>query len=327
LLTFKDPTVIQRLQTEFIPVSANTHDLQWRSSPAQQFFLGVVALTKSEQLRRQLADSTDPQGMYILGADGKSYGFINDHDPIDVLRFMDRALRSYKANPPAAVQVADDAVAAAFAEAPDPQSSVARVFSRIRPLPAGAWGLNRGVGRDFLWIYPDEAAALQTSCAAAKDTGPVALPRALLRRILRFHLVDNVRGTADMWGRDEVRQAALRAHLVRRDEASCTLAISGSFAMQTADEGRGYKGQLDAELTVAAAAPRVSRLRLYSTGKAWGAGTYTPNQPPGRYDLVIAMVDANDDPIAHTVPPEEVSTHRGDKRYRAAEVLAVLTEN
>jgi len=26
--------------------------------------------------------------MYILGADGSPYGFTNDHDPPDILRFM-----------------------------------------------------------------------------------------------------------------------------------------------------------------------------------------------------------------------------------------------
>jgi hypothetical protein len=325
LLTFKDPEVIRRLQTEFVPVSANTHDLQWRASPAQQFFLDVVAHTTSAQLRRQFSESADPQGMYILGADGTSYGFINDHDPIDVIQFMDRARRSYAQHPPRPIELAQDAVTAPFAETPESDTSVVRVFSRIRPLPAGAWGLNRSVGRDFLWIYRDEVTALLGSCAETTEPGKVALPAGLVRRILRFHLVDNVRGTADMWGRDEVKRAEVSARIVRSDAQGCTLALSGGFALQTADRARGYEGRFEAELTAERASLRVGRFRLYSAGKAWGAGTYTPNQPPGRYDLIIAMTDANEDPIARTVPPEEVSTHIGDKRYRRAEVLTPLT--
>lgn len=47
---------------------------------------------------------------------------------------------------------------------------------------------------------------------------------------------------------------------------------------------------------------RIVRFRARVDAKAWGANTNTWHQPPGRFPLVIAMVEAND-AIARAVSP------------------------
>lgn len=350
MLTFKDDRLLERLRTEFIPVTANTQELQWRRSPAQAFYMALVARTQAEAhsdtLQKQMADSLDPQGMYILGPDGTPYGFTNDHDPSDILRFMDRGLRGYKARPPRAAVISDADVAAPWTQ-PPPEAeggAVVRVYSRIRPLPTKVWGLNRGVGRDFLWIYPkdlsdllalaDQAdlarAGAPTKGAAQAPPPSFALPEALVARIVRFHLIDDVRGTPDMWGASEVQRAAFTAQVVKREGSARAIAFQGDFAMRglrrsaVGARGRveqGHSGRITGEITLDATPgrPRLLRFRAFSEGSAYGEGTYTPYPPPGRFRLLIGMVEASPkDHAARAVPPEAVATARDDQAYRAA---------
>src|SRR5262249_1815157 len=154
--------------------------------PAHDFLMQVVDATRARadlapELQPQLDQNFgDTQGMYVLGADGTPYGFQNDADASDVLRFLDRTEKERRKKPPRDVVVDDADIAAAWTVAPPPGAQVIRSFSRIRPLPKKVWGLNRSVGRDFLWLYGDEIAALAGG----------ALPPALVGRLLRYHLVD-----------------------------------------------------------------------------------------------------------------------------------------
>ncbi|HQZ28250.1 MAG TPA: hypothetical protein PK648_08885, partial [Verrucomicrobiales bacterium] len=56
-------------------------------------------------LNRQMAQSNDPQGIYIFGADGTPYGFCNDHGPEDIDKLMDMALERFRKAPPQTVAV------------------------------------------------------------------------------------------------------------------------------------------------------------------------------------------------------------------------------
>lgn len=353
MLTFNDPRIIQRLRTEFIPVSANTQDLQWRGSPAQQFYLGLVARTQGapvklgrqtfapgnaagtwpgkDTLRRQMSSSLDPQGMYILGPDGSTYGFTNDHEPADILRFMDRALRGYAARPPRPAVVSDADVATPWSYTPPPGATVVRVFSRIRPLPQKVWGLNRGVGRDFLWIYPEDVQALIDASAAPT----FLLPEALVTRLVRFHLVDGVRGTPDLWAPYEVKRAAFTGKTLRQTGTVRTLSFVGDFSMrggrnsaapETAGQRveQGHVGRIEGEVDIDLKTQALLRFRAYSDGQAWGEGTFTPYPPPGRFRLLSALVEASPaDQAARVVPPEAVATGRGDEEYRRPAKLPI----
>ena len=294
-----------------MPVSANTHDLQWRSSAAQRFFMSVTDGTKDPGLTKVRAESSDPQGWYIVGADGTSYGWSNDHDPADAQRFMNRGLAGYRKHSPKPVEVTQAEIDEPFAVSPDPTTSVVHVYSRIRPLPEDVWGLNRGVGRDFLWVYAEEVDAM---ARAALSDEPFALPEALVRRIVRFHLVDDVRGTPDMWGPHEVHRQRFTAMRIGDAGATIRIRFSGDFAMH--NKKRGYVGAIDGELELDPAARKVTRFRAYAKGPAWGAGSQTPFPPPGRFTLHIAMVEG-DEEITRVVPPEAVSTRGSDAGYRA----------
>lgn len=247
--------------------------------------------------------------MYILGPDGSSYGYTNDHDPSNIQACINGALKRYREHPPKAATVSQKEIETPFAITPPASASVIRVYSRIRPLPKGCTGLNQSVGRDFLWVYVHEARAM-----LAPGRQPFKLPASLALRMARYHLLDNVRGTPDMWDANEVKKATFVARIVKEAGGVRTVGFEGRFVMKTRSERKGYAGKVVGQFDIRTSDARITRFRAYSDGLAWGNGTYTPNAPKSRYHLVIAMIEATD-PMARIVPPEAVSTENSDAKY------------
>jgi len=250
--------------------------------------------------------------MYIVGPDGTSYGYSNDHDPSDINKAMDLALANYRKSPPRHVDIAAADMQAPFAITPRATTAVVHVYSRIDPVPAGSHGLNKGIGRDHLWIYQDDVQAIEA--LAKRSPGGFKLPASLAMRIARFHLMDDVRGTPDMWSASEVKHVSLRGKAVNSAAGPETVEFTGSFSMRTASGCRGYAGDVKGRIEIDNAASSVKQFRAYADGLAWGDGTYTPNAPKGRYHLKIAMVEATD-AASRVVPPEAVSTENRDAGY------------
>lgn len=312
-------------------VSANTQDLQWHRSLAQKWFLALVKRTMAAQLstrsgsklsgqkpgsaeldlNRQMTQSNDPQGMYIVGADGTPYGFTNDHEPADISRLMDLGLQRFRAQPPGPVTVTAEEKAAAFSITPPPTAQVLQVFARIPAPPNTCSILNNGVGRDFCWVYADEQKAIARAAQGAHGS-VFALPNTLVRRIARFHLVDDVRGTPNMWEAGEVRTAQLMAKIL----SPTRLELTGRFVLKTARGNRGYSGTLEGTLELSPATGQWSRVRLLADGTAFGAGTFTPNQPPAPYRLLVGFLNTTL-LEARIVPPEEVATYNRTTRYQS----------
>jgi hypothetical protein len=262
----------------------------------------------SLDLNRQMAQSNDPQGMYIFAADGTPYGFCNDHDPADIQELMDLALGRYKAAPQKPVVITDAEKNAPWSVTPPPTAQVLQVFARIPSPPKDSSLLNDGVGRDFCWIYEDELREVARLAAGGTE---FAIPATIARRIARFHLVDDVRGTPNMWEKSEIKQLSLNAKPVGAGQ----LTLSGEFALRTRGGRRSYSGTLDGTIRFDPETARWSRVRLLADGVASGAGTYTPNQPKKPYRLLVGVLETTL-PEARIVPPEEVATQNRDTRYR-----------
>lgn len=312
-------------------VSANTQDLQWHRSLAQKWFLELVHKTMAAQLstrsgsklsgqrpgsaeldlNRQMAQSNDPQGMYIVGADGTPYGFTNDHEPADISRLMDDGLKRFRTHPPRPVTISAAEKAAAFSITPPPTAQVLQVFARIPAPPSTCSVLNNGIGRDFCWVYAAEQKTIARLAQGPKGTAFV-LPPTLVRRIARFHLVDDVRGTPNMWEASEIRSAQLSAQILSPTQ----LQLSGRFDLKTASGRRGYTGKLEGTLELAPTTGQWTRVRLLADGTAFGAGTFTPNQPPAPYRLLVGFLNTSL-PESRIVPPEEVATYNRTIRYQS----------
>ncbi len=259
-------------------------------------------------LNRQMAQSNDPQGMYIFGPDGTPYGFANDHAPEDIDELMNLALKRFHDNPPARVTITDEELNAPFSITPPPSAQVLQVFARIPSPPKDCSYLNNGVGRDFCWIYENE---LQEVADLTAKGEPFEMPASITRRLVRFHFVDDVRGTPNMWEDGEVKSATLGA----QPKGPGQLTLSGRFTLRSRGGKRSYTGNIEGTLNIDPKTFQWTQVRLLADGIAFGAGTYTPNQPPDPYRLLVGLLNTSL-PEAKVVPPEEVATANNDKRYQ-----------
>jgi hypothetical protein len=270
--------------------------------------MGIVAKANDPELREQLKQHGDEgntaQGLYIVGADGKFYGWINDHHIDGVRKFLDQGLTAFGSSPPSRVQIPEAALNENFSKVPDPTTSVVRVFSRISPVPRGSDESNKSIGRDHFWILTNEVQ--QISAPLHDDGQPFALPSPLVARMVRYHLIDNVRGEPDMWRDKEIKRVLFTARFVGGSTSAKDYELHGDFAQQTSDGKRGLEGSIDGRFQVATQSAMISRFRAFARMQAWGQSRFTPSPPPGRFPLVIVMIEANDS-VSSVVPPQAMS--------------------
>jgi hypothetical protein len=268
---------VRRLQTEFVPAVADTHEVQTGRSAHREWFLAAA-----RQVKPEVDKGVTAQGRYVVGADGTAYGYNNNRSVERVLAMMDSALGLFAAHSAGPVPAGGHPSGRTWPEG----VQTVRVVARVRPVPPGCDPMNQNVARDHLWILPDEARAL----------GRGDFPEALATRICRFSLVDNVRGEPDHWRADEVALSEFWP--------SGKGQFSGMFSMETADGKRGLRGTIEVEAETKSG--KLSRFLAYASVQAWGRGTYTPGEPPGKFPMAIAM-RLVDDEASRTVPPQAVS--------------------
>jgi hypothetical protein len=234
--------------------------------------------------------------------DGTLLAYDHFHpDPKRLLTLLQRGEEKAKQTPRADLPpAADTAADARFARRPPAGGLILNVFSRIPlpPPPGKTWTPNMATGRDHLWLTREEWRALLPAEWKAGARYPV--PPAVTERLLRFHLVDNVRGEPDSWSPGDIREADLTLRV--EDANAGRLLLEGTARMQQGEK-RGYEARIQGYLTYNRGQDRLARLDLLAWGEAWGEGTYTRGAPPGRFPLVIAASLAGNTG-ADRVPPQ-----------------------
>lgn len=307
---FNEPDVARRLEADFVPAAGSVERLQpdrygHAESVSSRWFgpMARKAMAESEW-KHFFAGFGTLQGVYVCGPDGTPYDYTNVHFTdedeyrkvrADFLKWMDRGLARYRERPPARVDLgAKDVARGAPAGAPS-DAAVLRVFSRVR-MPQADHPANRGVGRDHAWIFGEEVRELAATSS---------LPRAVVARLVRFHLFDNTRNIGMAFDAPDVKQADFSARVVRKEGDVLTVRFVGTFLAEREDrehaEKVGVAGRLEGEVDVDAAAPRVVRFRAYGEGTGWGDVKRT-GAPEGKYPLAFAFVEAKDE-VARAVPP------------------------
>jgi len=267
--------------------------------------MNVVSHSTDRDLREQLKQHGDEgntaQGLYVVGADGNLFGWINNHDVNEVRKFLERGVAAYRTEPSRSVQISQAEVNEKFSMAPAPTTSVVRIYTRIRPVPPGSDALNNGVGRDHLWILDSEVT--QISDRSHDDGKPFQLPSPLVARLVRYHLIDNVRGEPDMWKGDEVAKSNFSAKYIRANATGKTYEFRGEFAQRKKDNTRGSQGNIYGRFEVANNQSKITNFRAYAQMEAWGASRFTPGAPSGIFPMAVAMVETHDE-VSKVVPPQ-----------------------
>jgi hypothetical protein len=213
-LVFSNPEVVGLAGGQFVPYAGDKWYLGRQQDGDGAFMRKVCA----QQAGAGAQGPAVPQGIFIATADGRLLGADHFHpDPARMVRLLRNALASGGAGEPVELASAAGEPDRSYARTPPEGGLILKVFSRI-PLdnPGGRWTPNDATGRDHLWLTHDEWRSL---IPARWETGlRYAVPRAISERLVRFHLVDNIRGEPPLWTRDEIRTQDLA--LVVEDAAA-----------------------------------------------------------------------------------------------------------
>jgi hypothetical protein len=310
------------LKQDFIPIAANTAYLAPEEKKARNWcessrFLETII--KKSGLRKQ-DESETAQGYYAFSAAGDAYGSINTHDPEEVLVLLKRAKKGFSARPPGKVALKEMSLGP---ESQVPEGAlVLRVFSRIAPMPAGLDELRRRrngqLGRDHVWLLKSDATEM---LLRLKESNEADAPETLSKRLCRYHLTDNVRGESDLWGPLDIKKRSFKVAKLAETETVITVQLTGTYAMRMSDikvEGRrtksemGLEGTIEGILEIDKAKATFSGAKLYASATGWGASTFTPDEPPGRFPIQFAMVVAND-AVSRQVAPQGVMNSGRDE--------------
>jgi hypothetical protein len=302
-LVFSDPTVVHLLKTRFVPYAGDQWYLHRRQDAQGQFFWKVA----QQGHNRSLPEDSTRQGIYAAGPDGTLLGSINSWSAEKTVAMLHTAIERWQQQPRSGLtEVAASAADPEYTRQPPAGGLILNVFSRIplKPTEGEAWTLNQGHGRDHMWLTREEWRSLLPSDWRAGMRYPV--PRAVTQRLLRFHLVDNVRGEPPMWRPEEIRQADLWLRV--EETATGRLRLEGTARMNSeapdrAAASRGYEARLQGYLAYDRKADRFARFDLLAWGEAWGEGPYTGGAPKGHFPLLIAASVAGAAP-ADRVPPQ-----------------------
>ena len=278
--TFANPAIVKLLQTRFIPVAID-QAYQRRQKDNEGKFYQKIA----NQGPRKVGRGTT-QGLYTADAAGQLLAFTNNRGSQRVQRMIQATLAKHR--PIKITAIAKGTPDARYNPKPPKGGLVVRVTSKVlggyeEPENEFRRIFQTSLGRDNLWISANEHAAL------AKGQ----LPQSLLKRLARFHLVDNTRGEPPMWRENEIKKLEGK---IEKGQLRATVQL------KTAKGDRGYEAELFGRVETKGG--KVIRLDVVAKGEFWGEGTYTRNAPKGRFPLAIAFTLADGKDAADTVPPQ-----------------------
>jgi hypothetical protein len=275
---FNDAKVVDLLKSHFVCVGI-AHNGAGRRKDAEGDFA-----------RKIIGKGGTLQGLHVINTAGDLIGYVYDFRPQSVTAMLEKALKKFKPVDAPALDFAKKDPRFAMPQDGLVVFTIAKVLAGHEPVKAApgtiqhdmetAW--KTSLGREHLWIRKDESDALVRG----------ELPDSLKKRIVRYHLVDNTRGTPTGWTDTDIKKLEMKLDRGR---------LTGNVHLETKDGKRGY--QADLLGFVQAKDGKVTRFDMVASGQFWGQGAYTPGAPKGRFPLAISFTlgDRND-PLYHLVP-------------------------
>ena len=277
--------MLELLSTKFIAVAIDQAYERRQQDAEGEFYRRIAA----QGGRKDFEGTT--QGFYVATPSGELLLYNNNRDPEKVLRLTEKAAREFAAGDHAKVRaggIEPGKVDARYNPKPPAGGLVVRVRARVLggyEETEDRWRkvMQSALSRDNLWVTRTEHDEL----VAGK------LPAKMLRRLLRYHLVDNTRGEPPMWHEQDVRRIE-----VARDGDR----IHGSLTLQTEDGKRGFEAQVLGLLRVEKG--RIVQFDLVADGMFWGEGPYTLDAPKGKFPFAVSFTLADGSDVADAIPPQ-----------------------
>ncbi|HEY6564124.1 MAG TPA: hypothetical protein VIY86_06480 [Pirellulaceae bacterium] len=310
---------VQELARRFVTAADEVYRLQSGQEAECRMFQSIAE--QGHYGGRERPSSTR-QGIYAMTAGGQFLASVNSNDPRVVAEMLRQAWRRWQDLSP------DERSRPAITRRPDskvPRADqlypinglVLHVYSRDLPREqAPSDWRGRSWNQDFAWFRAEEAATLVPS--DSHQGAEAAVPEALIRRLARLHLVDNVRGQTDFFAEQDVKQASLASKVTAVTGDLVSLEYRGNthtqaegrwpvagFRQGIADEPqkRGYIAEWLGTATFDRRQRRFVAFELVVLGDRWGGTQFN-----GRADdldphpMGIAFTLAKDIPAERVAP-------------------------
>jgi hypothetical protein len=315
---WSDPEV-KRLAEKFVPAADEVGFLQRRPGPEGDLFRKVA---EQGHYAGRMKPTDTRQGIYATAPNGTLLASVNSNDPRRMQEMLEKALAAWGGLPREA-----RLPEAALEKSPKgrfrweslyPEDGLAlRVNSRDleRPSEGADWRAHAW-NQDYAWFRRDEARAFVP--AEPKPGAKTDVPSALVRRLARCHLVDDVRGQTPPFEDAQVERATLSSEVVSVSDGKVTLRLSGEtravargrwavsgFADMNApqEHERGYEARLLGKATWDLASARFTSFELLAVGPRWGATQYNGrSDDPGPAPMGVAFTLAGATPSERVAP-------------------------
>lgn len=234
------------LASRFVPVADEVFRLQ-NGNDAECVLFQKFA----EQGHYGGRPGTTRQGTYAATPSGVLLASLNSNDPLRVADMLQRALAKWETLPRAERLLLEDPKnQTATLQRPEqyyPQDGLV-LHVNTRDLPrdtatqASDWRGNAW-NQDYAWFKKDEARQFVPESPKLGDK--MEVPSSLVRRIVRCHLVDNVRGQTWPWDDNHVQAARLQVEVTGVEGSIVSVRLEGE--VKTYAEGtwsvRGFRDQ------------------------------------------------------------------------------------
>jgi hypothetical protein len=276
---------VVKLASAFVPTTDEVYRLQTGSDPECALFQKVA-----EEGHYGGRPGSSRQGTYAAAPSGVLLASINSNDPGRIAAMLRRALARWEKLPRKDRLLPKD---------PNGQSGSLRRAERFYPkdglilqvhtrdlpreTPGEGWR-GKAWNQDYAWFTKEEAAQLLPRTLRVGQRQDV--PAALIGRIARCHMVDNVRGQTSPFAEKDIDKAHLRAEVTAvtgnvvslRLEGQTRAAAEGSWpvrgywdAQRPGRQKRGFEARLLGKATYDVKKERFLTFDLVAVGKRWGA--------------------------------------------------------
>lgn len=214
--------------SSFVPAADEVYRLQTGSDAECRLFQKFAeqghygGITKPSNTR---------QGTYAITPSGVFLASINSNRPEDMADMLRRALEKWKTLPRAerlgngALPEPKAALSRAEQDYPE-KGLVLQAYSRDLPREKSSSGWRgQAWNNDFVWFTQDEARQFLPQSVLPGAVQKV--PETLMRRLVRFNLVDNVRGQTGPFSEIDVKKAELTTTVEKREGDIATLKLEG----------------------------------------------------------------------------------------------------
>lgn len=277
------------MKDDFVPVAVNVSHLQ-----KQQDRDGLLFRKIAEQ--GHYAGRTKPsatrQGLYIATIDGTLLASDNTGSAIEVMRLMQQGLNGWNRGDKNSKGPFESSLE------PDKKFNVAfpdgglilRQTMRDLPRPSQPHHKTDKHNFDHVWMTADEVKTFAP--AKLKPGFSYEIPEKIVRRLVRWHLVDQVKGESPAWEDSQILDASIiatvtqvggvkagppRVRIKLVGKVNCVCPPSGEVNPFTNDKvtsERGIDALIKGWLTYDTAAESFTDFDMLACGERWGTATY-----------------------------------------------------